>query len=241
MREFFVDEVVGIPFSMFCKIHLILIMMTVFLFFLIVINQKRIFALKERTKKKIRIIVAIIMFLNMVIYYNGFAYYEIYDVKEHLPLHLCFIAGFTYMFALITGNAKLYKITYFLSFVGPLPAILWPDIRSVDSFIFIQFIISHHFFLLSSFFLYYAYNIQITKKDMWKTFFITNAIFLFMIGFNSVFGTNYIMSKSFPEPFLNVYPFLRSFDYPVLLLELAGFIVMWIAYIPVYFRNKKVG
>lgn len=239
MREFFVDEVVGIPFHMFGMVHLILIIVTAVCFFIIYKNRNGIYHLKETTKNKIKVFTMVLMFLNMVIYYNGYAYYGVYNWKVHLPFHLCFISGFLYMYTLLTKNGKLYHLTYFLAYIGPVPAILLTDLKSIDAYVFIQFIISHHFFLLSNLFMYYAYNIKIEKKDIFRTFAIVNGIFFFMIVFNMIFDTNYLMVNGLPEAVERQFPFLKSIDHPAWILEITGILMLFLSYIPVALRNQE--
>ena len=54
-----------------------------------------------------------------------------------------------------------------------------------------------------------------------------------------IFGTNYIMQNSLPEFIMNLYPFLYYFNYPIILLEAVGLSVMFVAYIPIYLKNKE--
>lgn len=239
MREFFVDEKIGIPFHMFGIVHLLLILITIFGFFIIYKNRNRIFMLSERKKKRVKLFVVLLMFFNMVIYYNGYAYYGVYNWKVHLPLHLCFISGFIYMYTLITSNEKLYKFAYFLGYIGPVPAILLTDLKSIDAYVFIQFIISHHFFFLSNLFMYYSSHIKIQKKDMWNTFIILNIIFIVMMLFNAVFDTNYLMMKGLPNAVINKFPFLKNIQNPVWLLEIVGTAMLLLSYLPVYVRNRE--
>lgn len=240
IKDFFIDEKARLPFHLFGILHIALILFVVSCFVLIYCNRNRIIQMSEEKKKRLRYFVAIVMFINMAIYYGSLIYYGTYDWKADLPLHLCFISGYLYMLGLVTNSKKIYKVTYFLAFIGPLPAILWPDlVTSVDSFVFYQYIFSHHLFLISSFFFYYAYNVKIGKKDLWRIFFIANGIFIIMTGFNYLFDTNYIMSSEIPPHILKLYPFVKNFNYPIIVMELTGLIVFMLAYIPVYFRNKE--
>ena len=166
MREFFVDNHVGIPFYMFSWIHFLLIILTSIIVYIIYKFRNDIRNIKM--KKKIRYVIALIMFLNMTIYYGAYVYYGVYNWKVHLPLHLCFISGYLFMYALVCNNIKLRKLAYFMAFIGPLPAIIWSDLNSVDSFVFIQFIISHHFFLCANLFVYYMDNLSINISDVKK-------------------------------------------------------------------------
>ena len=89
-------------------------------------------------------------------------------------------------------------------------------------------------------FVYYMDRVKIEKKDILKTLLWSNAIFVSMIIFNAIFKTNYIMSQELPEHVINLYPFLEKINYPIVILELTGMVVMLLAYIPVHFRNKEL-
>lgn len=175
----------------------------------------------------------------MTVYYLSKIVYGVYDFKVHLPFHFCFISNYLFIFAWFFKKEKLIKITYFLGYLGPIVAMIWPDSPTYTSFVFYQFIISHHLLLMGNLFLYYAYNYKIEKKDMLKCLGFINVIFILISIFNLIFNTNYIMSNSLPEYFLNLYPIFRNLNYPALLLEISAVIIILIAYIPIYFNKKS--
>lgn len=239
MKEFFIDEVRGIPFNLFDITHLCLIFLLVISLIIIYKNRNKLPNIKN--KKRLKNIFAIILLANMIILYGGYIIYGVYDWKSHLPFHFCFITGILFSICMLINSKKLYKILYFWIFIGPLPAIIWPDNNSCfDNYLFYHYIISHHFLVIFSMIVYYMDRIKIEKKDILNSFFWAQAVFGFMIIFNQICGTNYIMSEKIPVRILELYPFLKNFNYPILLLELTGIIVMALAYIPVYFRNKEV-
>ena len=99
MREFFVDEVAGTTFTLFGPLHIALILFVVIGLGLIYRYRHQIYHLSDRAKKIIKYGLVIVLYLNMLIYYNGFAYYGIYTWKNHLPIHFCYIASFSFMIA----------------------------------------------------------------------------------------------------------------------------------------------
>ncbi len=244
MREFFLDEKPGMPFKIGDSIYLTIILLVFLGIFIIYKNREKIKNMDVKKLKIIRIVIAIVMLVNMALYYGSYLYYGFYDWRVDLPLHLCFIAGFLFIYILLTQNKKIYKLVYFLAFLGPLPAVIWPDLKSsFDSFIFYQFIISHHLFLLANIFIFYAFNEKFNKKILIHTFLSINIIFFFIAIFNAIFDTNYIMSYNLPPHILTMYPFLKPIGYPFVVLELLGIIIILIAYIPIVLQNqeKKLG
>lgn len=237
MREFFLDEKPGIPFVLFGKIHIGCVLIVIIGFILIYLLRGKIKNINKKYHKPIRYIMFTILFSNMAIYYGSYIYYGTYDWKVHLPLHLCFIAGTLFMIYLLTGKRNLYKVIFPLTFVGPLPAIFYPDLTSsFDYFVFYQYFISHHLLMLFSYFLLYLEDFNITKKDILKTFILGNIIFITMFIFNTIFGTNYIMSYGFPDFIVELYPFLNHI-WPPIVLELLGVFVLFLIYLLVNVKN----
>ena len=240
MREFFVDQIPGMQFTLFGPLHNALTFIVILGLYLIYYYRDEIRKISSKNKTILTYSFIIILYFNMFIYYNGFSYYGIYSWKNHLPIHFCYISSFSFMIAILLNKKNWLNVIYFFTFIGPLPAILWPKmVSSFDSFIFYQWIISHHFFLLGSFFIYYMYDLEITKKDFIKVFFVANLVFIGATIFNYLFDTNYIFSNEIPEYVFRLYPFLKSFNYPIILLEVTGMIMALVAYIPVILKNKE--
>ena len=240
MKEFVVDEIPGISFNLFSITHLICLSILVIGLILIYFNRHRIENISKPTKTKIKILMISIWLLNRFIYVGSYMYFGIYDWKENLPLHFCFVTGYLFIIAIIFKKKNLLKIVYFFAFMGPFTATIWPDLKSsFDYLIFYEFFISHHLFVLFMFFILYMENIRIVKNDLYKGIFWANVLFLGAFIFNNYFGTNYIMSEELPDHILTLYPFLENINYPIIILELTGLVVIFLSYIPVYLRNKE--
>ena len=144
------------------------------------------------------------------------------------------------MFAILFKKHALLKLTFFLSFIGPIPAILWPDMPStIDDFNFWKYFISHHVFICISFFSYYALNYKITKKNIIIAFLFANLMIFVMMPFNMVFDMNYIYSSKIPDNILELYPFLINFP-ALIIIEVVGIIIAILLYQLVRLRNKEL-
>ena len=183
---------------------------------------------------------AAVFFLNMTVYYLNYIIQGVYDWKVHLPLHLCFITGYVFMYILISNNKKLYKIVYFFTFIGPLPAMIWPDMKfGADNFVFYQFITSHHLLLLTSLYCLFVLDYDVQKSDIPKAFLCGNILVFIMFCFNSIFDTNYIMMYKLPDHIIEMYPFVTKIGAPILWLELIGILAMAVSYIPAAIIHLK--
>lgn len=177
--------------------------------------------------------IAILFLVNMAIFYGVFIVQGVYDWHIHLPLHLCFLTNFAMVYVLLTQNKKAFRIVYFFTWVGPLPAMLMPNTpMRFDRFQTIHFVISHHLLLLTGLYALFVLGWQIQKKDILRAFLAGNILFAFIFVFNYFCGTNYIMTTRLPEHILALFPILRYLNYPILWLEICGILGMCAAWLP---------
>lgn len=236
IREFFVNEAPKFLFKQFGLIHCIFIAIPIIVLIIMYINRNKISKIPVEKSKKILKIGAIILLLNMIIFTFGFLYFGVFDYTKHLPLHLCFIANYMFMYGILFEKENILKLTFFLAFVGPIPAILWPDfISTIDNFEWWQYVISHHVFICLSFFSYYALNYKIQLKDYGRVFIFTNILMLIMYPFNLTFNTNYIFSTEIPANVMALYPWLKYFP-PMITLEVVGLAISGAIY---YFLVRR--
>lgn len=235
MSEFF-TEVNGTPFQIFGHTHMLISLLTISISILLFIHRDKLRGFKY--KESVRYILAAILFINMTVYYISKTILGIYDWKVDLPLHFCFITGYLFIYILITGNKKLYKLIYFFTFAGPVPAMIWPDLAfNYDRYIFWQFVISHHFMLLSSVYVLIVLEYKVFKKDILKAFIVGNIIVGVITVFNNTFNTNYIMIEELPAQIYRMYPFVQYLS-PIFWLEMVAILAIMIAYIPARLINK---
>ncbi len=240
IREFFRNDNPFIPFKEFGFIHCLCIILVVIVLIIIYLNRNRISAMNDKTKKIILKSSAILMLINMIIYNIAPHVFGYFDYKIHLPFQLCFISGYMFMYGILFNKEWILKYTLFLSFIGPIPAILWPDLPSTfDDFNFWKYFISHHIFICASFFSYFALNYKIGIKDIIKAFIFTNCLVLLMMPFNYIFNMNYIYSSEIPANIRALYPFIESFP-PFITIEVTGVIIAILLYQLIRKRNNEL-
>ena len=231
LKEFFVDEVITIPFKLFGKTHLFLMFLVLVGLILVFLNRKRIYGVSKNLKRKIVVVFAIILLLNMIILYVSSFYYHTFDYKTMLPLHLCYLSNYLYIFVVLLNREKWYPYLYFLAFLGPIPAINFFDVPSVwESFNFYLYIISHHLLVLMGLFTFYLYPKKINLKHLVKLFVVLNILYFLMNIFNIYFHTNYFFTGSIPPFILELLPFLKYFPV-VIILEIMEIIIIGSLYL----------
>lgn len=238
IKEFFLDEQVGISFQLFGVIHFGCLIILILSLIMIYHYRHKLKYLSITKKKKICRLMFLILISNMLVYYGSYLYYGVYDIRVHLPLHFCFIAGILFMIYLLTRWNMLYHIVFFLTFIGPLPAVIYPDlVSSFDSFLFYQYFISHHVLMIFSYFIFYMDDHHITLNSAFWTYMWGNVIFITMMIVNYIFGTNYIMSKKLPDHIYVLFPILQKIN-PIPILELVGIAVIMLVYVLVAIKNR---
>jgi len=224
-------------FTMFGSIHIALIVNLVVLAVLMYIYRDKLRDIKHQ--QTIRYVLGTILLINMIIYYLGMYFTGVLSLKNNAPIHICFLTNFAISYILFTDNKKFYSYIYYLTFLGPLPAIIWTNLHyTFDTYVFYQFIISHHFMLLVSLYILLVLNYKVEKKDMLKSISIILIYLLLINILNNLMGTNYLMINSLPIEVLNEYPFLTNIP-AIIPLVIAALCALYIAYVPVYFVNKE--
>lgn len=178
----------------------------------------------------IRFFMAAVLLGNMAVHYLSRIFTRQWDFGEDLPLHLCFVANFFLIYILFTNNeGGIYKVVYYFTLIGPLPAMFFPDLhRNYTGWVFYQFIISHHFMLMCSLYCLFVLGYTTTLKSAAAAFFIGNAYMLAIAAFNNVFNTDYLMTTGLPDRLYVALPFLNSLPAAVW-LEFAGIITLLLA------------
>ena len=181
--------------------------------------------------KEIRRGMTAVLFANMLIHYVGRTAIGEWRLSEDLPLHVCFVANFFMMYILYTDNKYgLFSVIYYFTLIGPLPAIIFPDLsRTWSGYLFWQFIISHHMMLLFSLYCAFVLEYKTSLKHAYFAFLLGNAYVAAVSVFNGVFGTNYIMLGELPRQLYRVFPFLNALP-AFVWLELAGILSLAAAY-----------
>ncbi len=230
LKEFFVDKNITIPFKLFGFTHLFLMFVVILIALILTKNKLKLNNLSKSTKRTITLVIALILLLNMLTLYISSFIYHNFDFNTMLPLHLCYLSNYFYIYVILFNKEHLYKYTYFLGFLGPIPAIIFFDVPSIfESFNFYLYLISHHFFLLSTILTFYMYPKKIPKTTLLKLFLILNILYFLMIIFNHHFNTNYFFTTQIPPFIINIFPFLKTIP-TIIILELLEVFIMYIIY-----------
>lgn len=233
LRDFFRREVeYDNGMELFGTLHIAISAFFLLLYVLVIVFRRRLREFGSREHyKTVRYTMATILFANMAIHYTGRTAIGEWRLSEDLPLHICFVTNFFMMYILRTDNKhSLFALIYYFTLIGPLPAVVFPDLsRTWSGYLFWQFVISHHVMLLFSMYCVFVLEYKTTFKHAALALLVGNAYVAAMAGFNKIFGTNYIMLGKLPEQLYRVFPFLYALP-AIVWLELVGILALLIAY-----------
>lgn len=230
LEIFFARQVEFDPgMKLFGTSHLIISAFFLMLYIVLIIFRKKLRNLGHF--EIIRRVMASILFANMVIHYTGRTAIGEWHFGEDIPLHICFVTNFFMMYILWTDNKhSLFSVIYYFTMIGPLPAIIFPDLsRSWSGYLFWQFVISHHVMLLFSLYCAFVLEYKTAPRCAVIAFICGNAYVVLMSVFNRIFDTNYLMLGDLPQQLYDLFPFLSAL--PALFwLELVGILALLAAY-----------
>lgn len=124
----------------------------------------------------------------------------VWNLREHIPLHLCGIASILAMISLLTQNKKLIQITFFIGVIPPLLALITPVLpHDYHHFRFWKFFIHHIVISLASVFLVIGNRIELRLKAIGEAFAYL-ILYAIVIGFivNPLLNSNYLYLAYIP-------------------------------------------
>ena len=181
--------------------------------------------------------------LKILLIYNFTTFYlilnleGIFNLKSHLPLHLCYLTEIIILISMVLKSNRFYPILILNSFGGGITGFtnLNLDINS-HLIEFHHFYLSHFNILFFSIIMYKNRYI-LNKIELIKAFIINSTIFLVIILFNSFFKTNYWFTHYKPVG-KNLTLYLPDWPYYLIILVGIG-ITSYIVTFKLFSRNNN--
>lgn len=232
MRNFFLNQQNDLIIEIFSIYHFFLIYIVLLFSYIIIKNKDKFINLDKIMQKKLRFLLFFILLINFILRRGSFIYYGVYNYKIHLDINFCNFTSILFMIYCISGNKNLYKICYYMTFVGPLLSIIFPSTNiSPLNYSFYSFVILHHLIFIFNVMFMYIEKINSNKIEFIK-------IILFIIIYLScTFFFNYIFKTSYNVP-LTFINFHLNEIIPFYNLNLISSVIIMLA---VIFINLVVG
>ena len=152
-------------------------------------------------------------------------------LERFLPLHVCGIASFATVVALLFRKQAAYEIAYFWGLVGTFNAILTPALEvGFPKYRFFQYFIAHCGPVVGVLFAALGLKMRPTLKSLFRSFLLLNIYMAPMAGFNVLMGTNYLFlcaPPDTPSPF-----FFAPWPWYILVVDGAALVLFGVVYSP---------
>ena len=152
-------------------------------------------------------------------------------LQSHLPLHICGVALFVVVLALLCRNQILYEIGYFWGIVGTLNAVLTPQLGvGFPHYRFFQYFIVHGGIVVGVLFATWGLRMRPTLKGLLRAFLLANLYMVVIAGINLLLKSNYMFICEPPDtksPF-----FFAPWPWYILILDGVALILFFVVYSP---------
>ncbi len=152
-------------------------------------------------------------------------------LQRHLPLHICGVALFVIVLALLCRNQILYEIGYFWGLVGTLNAVLTPQLEvGFPHYRFFQYFIVHGGIVVSVLFATWGLRMRPTFKSLLRSFLLANFYMVVMVGVNLLLKSNYMFICDPPHtksPF-----FFAPWPWYIPILDGVALVLFFVVYSP---------
>ena len=153
-----------------------------------------------------------------------------FNIKTHLPFHLCRIANMMLPILMITRNNILYQILFYWGLSGMFQALITPDIvNDFPHFHYFRFWIGHNGLIIALIYVTVIFKMKPTIKGIKTSFLALNIFFFITIIVNIVLDANYFWICEKPSS-KSLLDFLGPWPWYILGAEFIALIHFFLAY-----------
>ena len=167
-----------------------------------------------------------------------------FDVKLHLPIHLCRLANLLIPLVMVRRSYFFYEILYFWGLSGMFQAIITPDIAAgFPHFQYWRFWFAHHGMILALIYATVVYDMRPTIASVWKSMLTMNIFLIFAIIVNLLLDANYFWICGKPvnelgEHVPSLLDYLGPWPWYILAAEFVALAHFLVAFLPFIFLNR---
>lgn len=202
----------------------------VFIFLLIFLPWYSKSRLNVSRQKYLGNILGLLVFINYPIWLLLEILGGSFDVKLHLPLHLCRVANLLLPFVMVRRNEFIFQILFFWGLSGMFQAIMTPDIvQDFPHFHYFRFFIAHHLMIVSLLYVIIIYKMEPTLKGLKNSFIGLNLFLLISFIANILLDANYFWIMEKP-PMSSILDYLGPWPWYILSAEFVALAHFSLAY-----------
>ena len=238
MGAYFARDYSGAAFELYGTGHLIaLTIITIFCFSFLYFRS----IWGEKEKKIFRYAVAVFLIVDELSWHAWAAYWGIWTAQTMLPLHICSVMIWASAYMLFTKNYGIYELAYFLGIGGATQALLTPDASGYGfpHYRAFQTFIAHGLLVAIPIYMTLVEGFRPTLQSFKRVFIWTNIYMVFVFFLNLAIGSNYLFIAEKPA-FPTLLDVLSPWPWYIPQLELIGFAIFFIIYLPFFIRDRRV-
>ncbi len=225
-------------FSLFGPSHWAAIFLFIFLvFWLPWYGKKR---LSPTQQEWVGRILCILIFINYPIWVLLEIMGGSFDIKLHLPFHLCRFANLLIPFVLIKRNEFVFQILYFWGLSGMFQGMVSPDIlQDFPHFHYFRFFIGHNLMVVALIYAVVVYDLKPTLVGLKNAFIALNLFLLLSFVVNLLMDANYFWIMGKP-PTGSLLDFMGPWPWYILTGEFVALAHFGLAYLIYLFMKQKL-
>lgn len=233
MNDFFLKE--NSDFIPFTMQHLLLILLWFIIGYIIIK-----WALKQseqtqiKTGNTITITISLFVIIGTILKFYG----DSFNIKEHLPLHLCSFLALIIPIVSFKRRYLHYEIIFFLVLAGTLQSIITPSSYNFLNFEFFRYWLVHAGLVLFMMYATFVYKMRPKLKSVGKSFIGMQVYMILMFVINYFLGSNYFYTNRKPDA-ASMLDLFGEWPYYVFVVELIVIPYFSLIYLPFYLTRKK--
>ena len=161
-----------------------------------------------------------------------------FTIQTELPFHLCRLLAIILPFVIYFKNRKWFGITYFLTMVGTLQALLTPGLlQAAPHFSYASYWILHGIMIYLPIYCIVVFGFKINRRDFINSLIVGNIYMVLTLLINFTLGSNYFFTNHKPAS-ASLLDFLGPWPWYILTVELLTIFLFVLAWIPFWFGNN---
>jgi len=226
-----------LPFEMFGADHI-----TGFLFFLllwVLIPWGSKTYLNRENQKLLGKALALIVMSNYIVWIGLELIAGTFDIKLHLPFHLCRFANLALPFIFFKRNDTLFQILYYWGLSGMMQGAITPDVtHGFPHFHYFRFFIGHNGMVLVLIYAIVIEGYRPTRQGIMFGFIGINLFLALAAIVNIAIDANYFWICGKPST-ASLLDYLGPWPLYILTAEIVAVLHFILAYLPFHYLNKK--
>lgn len=219
-------------FTLFGLAHFVILTGVLVLAAILALIQRKFLA----GSKGLRLGLAGMLLLDTIVFYWNQVTHGLISFPGHLPLQLCDLSLVLVILSLLTLNATLFDLAYYLALGGATMALVTPNLwEPFPSFGTVQFFIAHGLTVAGVLYLVWSGLARPRPGSIGRAMLGLNVFAALVGAFDAIFKTNYMYLRAKPAN-ASLLDLLGPWPWYLLCAEGVGMVIFALLYLP--FRKR---